>query len=218
MRKRDIFNSSKSISLIPNHLVGNSEHHSRSPPCMQNRLHEKNAATSIWRAKMSRRALIALKNFTMKKKCFSVRGPYIRLTEERELGDSTAAVCRSNRSVSDQEKALALVTAMKIVMRKWIAGIVNRYEAYWLTCIHRLHCVRYFTPRITATCSNGSMHNESQVPQCACHRSGGLSLVILRTLPADHQSHHRDADEAQKVICFPSVVYFIKYFIICALI
>jgi hypothetical protein len=152
MRKKDIFNNSKSksisISPIPSHLSGNSEYHSRSPPRVQNRLHEYDTASSVWRAIMSLRALIALKNFTKKRKYFSVQGPCNRLREERELGDSTAVACRYKRSVPDQEKAVLVITTMKIVMRKWTASIVKRCKPYPLTYIHRLLSFYYSTPQV----------------------------------------------------------------------
>lgn len=48
--------------------------------------------------------------------------------------------------------------------------------------------------------SNGSILDISQISLGDCSLCGGLSLVFLRTLLADHQSHHRDTDEAKKVI------------------
>jgi hypothetical protein len=209
MRKKDIFNNSKSnsISPIPSHLAGNSEYHSPSPPLVQNRLHEYDTASSIWRAKMSLRALIALKNFTEKRKYFSVQGPCSRLREERELGDSTAVACRYRRSVPDQEKAVLVITAMKIVMRKWTSSIVKRCEPYPLTYLHRLLCFYYSTPQVKGIYSNSSVHNKSQVSHGAYPRSGGLSLVLLRTLSADHQSHHCNTDETEKVICRVTLSY-----------
>lgn len=134
MHRRGIL-INKSISPIRSHLAGNPKHHSLCPPCIQERFSEINEASAIWRVKMSRRALIALRNFTAKKKRFSEQGLYSRVREESELRDLTAIDCRNNRSVADQEKLVAQLAVMKIVMRKWTAGIVERFEPYLLTTI-----------------------------------------------------------------------------------
>jgi hypothetical protein len=129
MHRRGIL-INKSISPVPSHLASNPKQHSLCPPCIQVRFCEINEASAIWRVKMSRRALIAFSNFSTKKKRFSEQGVYGRVREESELRDLTAVVCQNNRSVAHQEMLVTQLAAMKTVIRKWTAGIVERFEPY----------------------------------------------------------------------------------------
>lgn len=127
MRKRDIIGS-RSISPVPSNLLSNPEHHSASSLCIQHKFCECRTVYDIWRVKMSRQAMVAFRIFTLKKKCFSKRGNISRVRDGSEPGDLSAAVCRNLRSAPDQEKAVAVITMMKVLMRKWTAGIVKRFE------------------------------------------------------------------------------------------
>lgn len=127
MRKRDVIDS-RSISPVASNLLSNPEHHSASSLCIQDGFCENSTVHHIWRIKMSRRAMVALRIFTTKKKCFSKRGNVSRVRKESEPGDFSTAVRRNLRSASDQEEAVALITTMKVVIQKWTAGIVKRFE------------------------------------------------------------------------------------------
>ena len=137
MRKSDHFKYS--ISRICSHLPDNHEHHSRPPGRMSDSSYENSVASTFWRSKVSRRAFLALRNINTKKKCFSnqITVPYRRgLTNHSDLA---SIECQNLPTISHQEETAALSAAMKIVMRKWTAGIVRRFVLY----VHRLYCHDY---------------------------------------------------------------------------